>query len=288
MQQGILIDRLVGQAIVSLHTTAMLETIDRIQDRDTLKKLMEALDRQTVVPPITLSLETERRSVLDTIQWTFTDLGNGNGYLSPQRAAQIQALSGGPQPSGQMLLGVLMADRKDTTNALNRHFDEMVKFAALPRQARAKNVYQPDVEVENLSQRYFMLKILLPALGSAINTDDRIRMDIAAAKTVLGIEMWRRTNAGRAPEELPLMVPDIFKELPKDPFAGKPFGYKVGPVETDGPPRTYVLYSFGADGVDDGGVEMPDGPGESGNRFKVLNRNPPPTGYDFVVYPVKK
>jgi hypothetical protein len=288
MQQGILIDRLVGQAIMTLQTTAMLETVDQIKDVETLKHLMAALERQTKVPSMTLSIETERRSVLDTIQWTFTDLGNGNGYLSPRRMATVQALSGSQMPGGQVFLGVLTADRKDTTNALDRYFDEMVKYAALPRVKRVKHVFQPDVEAENLTHRYLMLKILLPAMGSAINGDDRLKMDLAGVRTTLGVEIWRRGHGGEPPAKLDDLVPQILGELPVDVFTGKPLGYKVLAPGSDAAGRRYLVYSFGSDGVDDGGVEMPDKPGETGNRFRVLHRQPAQPGFDFVVYPVRK
>lgn len=283
MQQGILIDRLVGQAIVSLHTSAMQETIDRITDEATLRKLIAALEAQTKTPPVTLSLETERRSILDTIQWTFTDLGNGNGYLSPQRFATVQSLSGSRMPGGQVFLGIVMADRKETTQALNHYFDEMIKYATLTRPERIKSTFQPDIEVEQLSQRHLMLKILLPAFGSAINSDDRIKMEIAGVRTILAIEMWRRGHSGEPPAKLDDLVPQKLAGLPVDPFTGKPFGYKVLAPGSDAAGRRYLVYSFGTDGIDDGGAEIPDKPGESGNRHRALNRTSGTPGFDFVI-----
>lgn len=283
MQQGILIDRLVGQAIMSLHMTAMQETIDKIADEATLKRLLAALDRQTKTPPVVLSLETERRCILDTIQWTFTDIGNGNGYLSPQRLATVQSLSGNRMPGAQMFLGILMADRKDTTRAMNTYFDQMVNYSALPRYERSKSTFQPDVEVEQLSQRYLMLELLLPAFSSALNTDDRLKMDIAGVKTILALEIWRRRHAGEPPAKLDDLEPQILSELPVDVFTGKPLGYKVLAPGSDAAGRRYLVYSFGSDGVDDGGVEMPDKPGETGNRFKAVSHTSAPPGYDFVI-----
>ncbi|MBU6413351.1 MAG: hypothetical protein KGS45_07740 [Planctomycetes bacterium] len=283
MQQGILIDRLVGQAIVSLHTTAMQETIDKITDEATLKHLLAALDRQTKTPPVVLFLEAERRSILDTIQWTFTDLGDGNGYLSPQRFATVQSLSGNRMPGGQVFLGIVMADRKETTAALNRYFDEMGKYATLPRFERIKSTFQPDVEVEQLSQRYLMLEMLLPAFGSALNTDDRWKMEIAGVRTILGLEIWRRGHGGEPPAKLDDLVPGFLSQLPIDVFTGSPFGYKVLAPGSDAAGRRYLVYSFGTDGIDDGGVEMPDKPGESGNRHRALNRTPGTPGFDFVI-----
>lgn len=282
-QQGILIDRLVGTAITTLHTSAMMETIDKIPDDGTLAKLMAAIDRQCVVPPITLSIETERRSVLDTIQWTFTDTGNGNGYLSMQRLAMVQSLAGNRMPQGQVFLSLVTANRKDTTEATNRYFDEMVKYAELPRPARLKSAFQPDNEVQTLSQRYLMLKILLPALGTAVNTNDRLTMDIQGTRLMLAIERWRRGHGGEPPAKLDDLVPSMLHQLPVDPITGQNFGYKVLPAGSDYAGRRYLVYTFGNDGVDDGGVQEPDSPAVPGARFSTINRTGGRGGYDFVL-----
>ena len=47
-------------------------------------------------------------------------------------------------------------------------------------------------------------------------------------------------------------MPGLLAELPRDPYHGGPVGYRV---ESGG---EVVLYTFGWDGTDDGGVHDPD------------------------------
>jgi hypothetical protein len=61
----------------------------------------------------------------------------------------------------------------------------------------------------------------------------------------LALQAWRAEH-GRYPETLDALVPDILEAAPADPFAGAPLKYR-----RDG--ETYVLYSVGPDGRDDGG-----------------------------------
>lgn len=286
-QQGSLIDRSIGISLILIHITTMLETVDQHWDPETLRKLMEILERQTTVPPITLTFEVERRMLLDTIQWTFTDLGNGNGYLSEQGASMFFGKPGNQIPGRSTLLGAITADRKDTTSALNWYFDLMAKYATMPRPERMKGSFQPDVELENLSRRYMVLKKLLPGQWSIVNNDDEFKMRVAAAKIVLGIKIWQRSHEGQLPQNLTMLAPEVMNEVPMDPFTRQSFGYKLGQEERDGSAGTYVLYSLGADGVDDGGVEVAEPPDGSGHRYDVLMRSPPPRGFDFVVYPVR-
>jgi hypothetical protein len=68
---------------------------------------------------------------------------------------------------------------------------------------------------------------------------------------VLGLscELFR-SGAGRYPAKLDELAPDTLKELPPDPFTGKPFRYEL---RDDG--RAFIVYSVGSNLKDDGGVE---------------------------------
>ena len=56
---------------------------------------------------------------------------------------------------------------------------------------------------------------------------------------------------GAPPPNLQTLVPDYIKAVPIDPFGkGAPLRYK-----TDG--KTYVLWSIGPDGIDNGGTPVP-------------------------------
>ena len=99
---------------------------------------------------------------------------------------------------------------------------------------------------------------------------------------MLGIELYNAKN-GRYPSTLTDLVPSIFKELPKDPYnASGAWGYRlIDPSEdtvrrADGSARPYLLYSFGADGRDDGG-KTPEK-----DSYSALRANTP-AGLDFIV-----
>jgi len=61
----------------------------------------------------------------------------------------------------------------------------------------------------------------------------------------LAVRLYRAEH-GMLPERLQQLTPNELQELPVDPFSGRPFTYRP-----DG--EMFVLYSFGADGNDDGG-----------------------------------
>jgi hypothetical protein len=61
----------------------------------------------------------------------------------------------------------------------------------------------------------------------------------------LAVRLYR-VEHGKLPKRLEQLTPNYLQELPVDPFSGQPFTYRP-----DG--EIFVLYSFGADGNDDGG-----------------------------------
>ena len=54
------------------------------------------------------------------------------------------------------------------------------------------------------------------------------------------------------------LVPGCLPTMPTDPATGQPFGYTL--LRRDAEGGTFLLYSFGADGVDDGGHVEPGSP----------------------------
>jgi hypothetical protein len=70
---------------------------------------------------------------------------------------------------------------------------------------------------------------------------------VRVAAAALAIERFRTAHAGALPEGLEQLAPGFGKTAPVDPIDGKPLRYK-----THG--ASYVVYSIGSDGADDGGV----------------------------------
>ncbi len=70
---------------------------------------------------------------------------------------------------------------------------------------------------------------------------------LRAAAIDIALTLHKREK-GALPESLDALVPAYLDTMPVDPWSGEPFVYK--PVDGD-----YLLYSVGANGVDDGGRE---------------------------------
>ncbi len=71
---------------------------------------------------------------------------------------------------------------------------------------------------------------------------------------ITGIALRRREiKHGNLPQELSALVPEFLSQVPRDPVDGQPLRFKLTAT------NTFVLYSIGKDGVDDGGnPERPD------------------------------
>ena len=67
-------------------------------------------------------------------------------------------------------------------------------------------------------------------------------------RTALAVEHHRLAHEGKLPSSLEELVPAYLPAVPRDLFDNQPLRFKPLPVG-------YVIYSIGADGVDDGGLE---------------------------------
>jgi hypothetical protein len=82
----------------------------------------------------------------------------------------------------------------------------------------------------------------------------------------LAIHLFQREN-GRLPESLEELVPSYVEHVPKDPFADAPLKYVIQE-------STYLLYSVGPDGIDDGGRRI--NPRELSGDYPLDMIFPPP------------
>ena len=66
------------------------------------------------------------------------------------------------------------------------------------------------------------------------------------SRIAVAIERYRRANRESLPGALTDLAPNYLADIPQDPFTGKPLLYRAGP-------DSYVVYSVGRNGKDDGG-----------------------------------
>ena len=98
--------------------------------------------------------------------------------------------------------------------------------------------------------QYMYSALTLPALGRTFVGAGRVKALRDAATVVLVIEIYRNEN-GELPKTLNDLTPQYISEIPTDAFNGMPLRYLVEP-------DSYVVYSVGEDGIDNGGVDEED------------------------------
>jgi hypothetical protein len=87
-------------------------------------------------------------------------------------------------------------------------------------------------DLEQLPFVYIAPQELLLGLPRVINENLRIESKIKATIIGLAIERYQ-LKYHKLPERLTQLVPEFIKQLPNDPFTGKPFRYVVGDIELE-------------------------------------------------------
>lgn len=140
---------------------------------------------------------------------------------------------------------------------VSRDLDTWAEVMAIARQspaARARLLAPHDERRRNsppppgfVRGRWFMgypASVAWQRLSAAVQHDTLA--DDRAARVAVAIERYRRDHDDAVPATLDALVPAYLTALPLDPFADAPLRF----LRTD---TTYVVYSVGPDGRDDGG-----------------------------------
>lgn len=262
--QGTLIDYLVGVAIEGFAqgnlSVALVESPPT--DPQVIRTILAGMDRQTQ-PPIELALRGERIFIGDAIQRLHTDNGRGSGrllYAEYQLETKGIGAGGGP-PSGLLeqlsvsklanVAGFAFASKAQTISKADEYFDGLVRLARAPITDRGPSVFDTARFDQSLSKRYVMLQESIPAGMLTLRSEELVRLRRAGTRALLHAELFRIKHA-RPPESLDELAPGTAPEALIDPLTGKRFGYrKLAAPDQFG--RTYLLYSVGADGEDNGG-----------------------------------
>ncbi len=281
--QPTLIDRLVGIAIISLANDRLRTVLAHtLPDDAALRGFDAALVRQLGidelgamkrVPSAAYSIENERIALLDSVQWCFTDNGDGDGRLV---AAQLERfLHPGAMPGGKFanLMGSFLPGRKATVDLATAAFAREAERSKVPVQQRAG---MPTMDDFDRSRTQIFLSTMLPALSSATRSHDQLQLDVISMRLIFALER-HRIRTGAYPAALRDLVPVEMSFIPADPFSTIGLVYRA-----EG--STYVLYSAGLDNTDDGGKV----PAKEGERFHALGRDREGKGYDYMLGAPKK
>ncbi|MCA9281534.1 MAG: hypothetical protein H6812_12600 [Phycisphaeraceae bacterium] len=233
-------------------------------------------------PPIMIGVEAEKLFMLDLVQRCYTDDGRSDGAFLPNAFRKfelgtdnrlIDSMPGHPVSN---LAGVMFTRKAETIEKLDAYFDEInaacgQRTHALRMQyierARAMRTQWTDRDPV-LQCMTELFEMMVASLGTPVVEHDG---------TVLTLAILRYHHLhGEPPPDLGALVPGVLDRLPTDPFApdGRYRYKRIEPSMQD--PRSFILYSVGTDGVDDGGVSPR-------NLYDALAVDGP--GGDFVFNP---
>jgi hypothetical protein len=194
-----------------------------------------------------LNFDGERMVIDDMVQRVFTDDGHGSGHMTAEGLRTLPS----PQtlPAVVSVATMAFTSRRDFERDIGRVFDK--PSIEIRRPLRFARPHRDGEQLETLWSSPFFLLGYLP-LANRLSSPD---ICAEAAERNLGhrdgiligvaLELYHRLN-GRYPDSLDPLVPDMLPAIPADRITGQPVKYRL----LAGKP---LVYSVGADRVDDGG-----------------------------------
>lgn len=266
-----LVEQLVGTTTKSIALNTAFSILDKIKvDPGVITNFQTRLEQEIQKSkPLNFSIG-ERIYGLDITQQMFTDDGKGNGRLIPAKLFKYKKDS--PiAPSISYVRSILIClnhpGRQETLRLQKKLYEELDKIIyKTPWQLRKDGTSYQDY-VQKLTKGNYFLNDDASSFGRVCEMYQRQKISGEALVTTLALLRYK-ADKGQLPENLPQLVDSGYiKELPMDPYSGKPLVYKR--IDDN-----FTLYSFGADFDDDGGT-----PGKWGEG---------PQGGDQVFWPVQK
>ncbi|NLZ06414.1 MAG: hypothetical protein GXY19_14685 [Phycisphaerae bacterium] len=243
--RGLLIEQLVGMAIEGLACARMLDILHDQPDvpGPVLERVQNGLRALHDEDRCVVSFDGEKALWYDNIQRTFTDDGKGGGHALRQ---------GFPFAAGDWrgnLLGVFAfdyPDRRETMAMVEQFFERAQSLLKAPP-AEGRPYLMSDEE-EGIPFGNMRLSILPAAFEQVDRQTWALKTGELATITVVAV-LRHAAERGNLPESLDELVQRGYLDaLPEDPFGAGPLSYRK---TSDG----FLLYSWGENLTDDGGVQ---------------------------------
>ena len=226
-RQPLVVSSLAGSHYCAIALRSLERILSRaaVTDRQ-LRELSDVLAAIADSPGLVDTMITERGFMLGNCERFFATKGLRSG-------SAIRWLPG--------------AKERALTDILD-YMEACVEAARLPGTRRMARFHEIRQEVEGLSALHTVVKALVPMMGRIAERDLVFRTRLDLARTALAVERYRLASR-TLPATLDVLVPQYLKEVPLDPFDGRPIRYTL-------PTSGYVLYSVDTDGQDNGGCEQ--------------------------------
>ncbi|NNF43626.1 MAG: hypothetical protein HKN62_11395 [Phycisphaerales bacterium] len=257
--QRTFIDWLVAAAILSLGVDELgHELVEADFDEAACVRLLRTLETRRIAS-IAHPMEGERASFYDTVQRTFTDDGQGDGYCHPGLTRLLlggMAVGGGgggpgflAAPRAAFRARFVLAPRRVQVERYDGVMDVLMSEARLAPYERWTGAHQPSDFETAVSPRLHLAATLMPN-AAYLRSDGPLRSQLAGVRVLVALELYH-ARRGQWPRTLAELTPEILPSVPVDPLTGTPFGYRR---HDDVATHPFRLYSYGVDGVDHGGV----------------------------------
>ena len=254
--QGMLLETLVGY---SIRYSMIREVVEDVLAGRLPSGVLVALDlatsRQSPLPPLDCMFEGMRATALDIVQWTHTS--RGRIILSDIAYFIKYDFSNTPLQGIVNVASVVFPRKATVERQCNMYYDQAIAWYGLPvfeRRGRESPVAKIEAEMQTDWRAPLQQVVVFPLLDRLVLPSDRLYVDELGFRTLIAVERFRHST-GDIPASLSELVPDFLDTAPVDPCADGValLGYKVleAPDELG---RSYLLYSVGFDGVDDGGI----------------------------------
>ncbi len=281
--QSLIVEQLVGRAIAAEAAGRLRQALMQHQlDATTSARLLKTFQQRLPLGPTEIALQGERLIILDMIQRVYSDDGTGGGRLLLAEIGDMAQMTGAGSSTSRPKAGALAvvnlggffyANRTEITETVNDFFDHLIRLSTLSRADRRADPWNENAFIQTMGWRYMPLNILMPALGRTIDMRDAIDCEIAGTIIMLALEQYR-AETGQYPDSLEPLTQTILEDIPSDPFSIQGFVYRKRSDDPLG--KGYVLYSIGADGIDNNGATDSTEP-----QLGLSDRNG--FGLDFVL-----
>lgn len=201
----------------------------------------------------------------DFIQCIFTDNGLGGGHIPRSSFIKVRLPEGEYEWTLFSLLSLeneseanrwRKLKRRRTTDQVELYYDLCQKACSqAPWQYRINLFVQ--MSIEKLKKQNPLIELYSPVIESLVHIGGRSPVDRDATITLLAILRYE-ADTGQLPDTLGELVrAGYLKAIPDDAFYNGPLIYRRSDDD-------FILYSFGADFDDDGGISSWWGYGEKG------------------------
>jgi hypothetical protein len=240
--KGLLNEQMVGIAIEAVAQAGIFTVLEKADvPADALKNLQAKMEKNFSSQQTVIDLEAEKVFWYDLVQRGFTDDGKGSGRVLKDGLSLVIT---DWKSSLWRFISFSYPHRCEVVAAIDRYFSQAKELLnKTPYQLYDKGDSQ---KWNELGKASIMLRLLGPAHATIGRLSWRTKTNRAGLLTTLAVLRCEK-ETGKYPDTLQELVPaGYLKQLPMDPYSGKPLIYK----RTE---DNFVIYSVGLNFRDDGG-----------------------------------